>query len=122
MSRSTMAKLLSVCRERGVLASRNAVLEHAGYSVVTAVGVNEALAALERARFDLILVGHLYSTEEKNVIADRAHRAGTKVLCMHSETWPPEVAADAFIHQLDHPEQLLSVVASLTAERAAGTP
>lgn len=117
-----MPRILSVCREGGILRSRNAVLEHAGHSVVAAVGLSDALEGLDRESFDLIIVGHLYSTAEKNLIANKAHAAGLKVLCMHSETWPPEVMADAFIHNLELPEQLLSLVAFLTRKPAAGMP
>jgi hypothetical protein len=101
-----------------VLFVRNAVLEQAGYSVVQAIGMDEAIRAMDRERFEVAIVGHLYTTEEKNIIAAKAHGAGTKVLCMHSEPLQPDVRnADAFIHNLDGPERLLTAVAALTAKR-----
>ena len=114
------AKLLSVCRQPGVLFVRNQVLQHAGYTVVAAVSVDEALAAIDREPFDLIIVGHLYDIHEKSLIAAKARRAGLKVLCMHSEAQHPQVqAANDFIHNLDGPERLLTAVAALVEEKAA---
>jgi hypothetical protein len=81
--------------------------------VITATTVQAALAVLGFGSVKLVVVGHLYSTSEKNAIANRAHNLCVKVLCMHSEPEPPEVAADAFIFNLDPPEHLLYSVASL---------
>ena len=108
-------KILSVCRdrERGILYARNAVLESAGYRVTTVLRLNEAVAALNRERFDVVIISYLYNTTEKSTVADKAHQAGAKVLCMYWESWPPQMQADAFIHSLDDPERLLSTVASL---------
>ena len=116
------ARLLSVCRESGILFTRNQVLQQAGYTVVAAVEIQDALAAMERERFDLVIIGHLYETAEKNLIATEARRAGFKVLCMHSGLNPPDVdAATAFIHNLERPERLLATIAALV-ERAASAP
>lgn len=114
------ARVLSMCRQPGILFVRNQVLEHAGYGVVAATAVSEALAALERERFALVIVGHLYDTAEKNLIATEARRTGAKVLCMHSESQHPDVqAATAFIHNLEGPERLLATVASLLENAAS---
>ena len=116
---SRPARVLSICREGGALATRNEILRLGGYAVTTATDVGDALATIDRQAFDLVIIGQRFDVAEKNLIATEARRAGLKVLCMHSESQPPEVhAANAFIHNLDGPEQLLSAVAALT-ERAA---
>lgn len=108
------ARVLSACRQSDVLFIRNEILQHAGYTVAAAVSVDEALAAIDREPFDLIIVGHLYDIHEKNRIASKARRSGLKVLCMHSEAQHPDVqAADDFIHNLEGPERLLATVAAL---------
>jgi DNA-binding NtrC family response regulator len=113
-------RVLSVCRKGGPLFTRNLVLEQAGYIVATAMGIDEALTALDRERFDVVIVGHLYSTVEKEQIAMKARRSGSKVLCMHAEPQPPNItAATAFIHHLDGPERLISSVAVLTENAAS---
>ncbi len=117
---SRLAKLLSVCREGGALVTRTEVLRQGGYQVITAVNVQDALAAIKREPFDVVVVGQRYDLGEKNVIATEARRAGAKVLCMHSESQHPQVhAANAFIHNLDGPEHLLAAVASLVDKAAS---
>jgi DNA-binding NtrC family response regulator len=114
MTHEPKARLLSACRRSGILASRNEILERAGYAVVAAQGLDTALQALDAGEFDLVVVGHLYTESEKNLIADKARRRGLKVLCMYSEAAPPDVpAADEFIHNLEKPTELLAHVARL---------
>lgn len=113
------ATVLSVCRAGGVLVTRNAILKNAGYAVAAAQGLDAALTAINRQQFDVVVIGHLYSVEEKNLIATRARSSGAKVLCMYSEpSAPPVPDATAFIHNLDHPDELLSAIASLLTDAA----
>jgi hypothetical protein len=87
---------------------------------VRAVTVHEALATIDRETFDLVIIGQRFNTTEKNLMAAEARRAGSKVLCMHSESHHPDVqAATAFIHNLDGPERLLAAVAELVEKKAA---
>lgn len=117
---SQSANVLSVCLSAGPLLTRNAVLRRAGYRVVAAIGLDEALEAAYSGAFDLVIVGHLFDEAEKNMIATAAGRAGAKVLCMYSESQPPEVqAATVFIHNLDGPERLVSTVADLLHKAAS---
>lgn len=92
--------------------ARNAALR-SQYHVIATVGLIQALTALNRASFDLVLVGHLYSTEEKNAIVNMAHHLGAKALCIYSEASPPEVDADAFISNMEDADHLLTTVAAL---------
>jgi hypothetical protein len=118
MSRS--GTLLSVCRRTGAVLIRNQVLRQAGYTVVTADGLDDALDAACSGRFDLVVIGDLFNTDEKNLIATTARHAGSKVLCIHSETNPPDVRdATAFIHILDGPNRLLAKVAGLVRKAAS---
>jgi hypothetical protein len=114
------ANVLSVCRNGGPFLTRNAVLKRAGYRVVAATGLDEALDAAYSGAFDLVIVGHLFNEAEKNMIATAARRAGAKVLCMYSEAQPPKVqAANVFIHSFDGPERLVSGVAELLHKAAS---
>ena len=114
------ARVLSVCRAGGALFTRTEVLRSGGYHVVTASSIYEALAAIGREPFDVVIVGQRYDNAEKTLIATAARQGGSKVLCMHSENHHPDIpAANAFIHNLDGPERLLSAVASLLAEKAS---
>ena len=103
-----------------MLTTRNAVLRHAGYRVISATAVDEAVDAAYSGAFDLVIIGHLFNVAEKNLIATAARRTGSKVLCMYSETQPPDVeAATAFIHNLDGPERLICAVAELLQKAAS---
>ena len=99
---------------------RNQVLRHAGYTVVTARGIDEALHAAYSGEFEVVIIGDLFSTAEMNLIATTARHAGSEVLCIHSEISPPEVKdATAFIHNLDGPERLIATVAALMRKAAS---
>lgn len=117
---SQSANVLSVCLSAGSVLTRNAVLRRAGYRVVAAIGVDEALDAAYSGAFDLVIIGHLFNEAEKNLIATAACHGGAKVLCMYSESQPPDVqAAAVFIHSLDGPERLVSAVAELLHKAAS---
>lgn len=119
MEASSSIRILSVCRPGGALYLRNAILEKAGFAVFPAVGMGAALAALEDDLFHLVVIGHLYTAEEKDVIAGKAKSRGMKVLCMHAEALPPRVPlADASVSSTQ-PEELVSLVHKLTAGSAA---
>ena len=115
-----MAKVLSACRTGRVLLTRTAILKCAGYEVIAATTVGAALAALQLESIKVAVIGHLYTTDEKNTIAAKAHQVGAKVLCVHDEPEPPEVVADDFIFNLDRPELLLSRVAALLDAQRQG--
>jgi hypothetical protein len=117
MTAPSPIRILSVARPGGALYLRKTVLETAGYSVVQVIGMAAALAALDAECFPLVVVGHLYTTEEKNIIASRAKSRGMKVLLMYSEAVSPAVRdADAFVGNTE-PERLVSLVRELTASR-----
>jgi hypothetical protein len=92
--------------------ARNTILR-TRYSVFATVGLEQALTLLTRASFDLVLVGQLYSTDEKHAIVDKAHDVGAKALCIYTESSPPDVPADAFISSEDGADHLLTAVAAL---------
>ena len=88
--------------------------------VIVAIGVDEAVDAAYSGAFEMVIIGHKFSEAEKNMIATAARHAGAKVLCMYSETQPPEVqAAMEFIHNLDGPERLVFAVAELLHKASA---
>jgi hypothetical protein len=67
-----------------------------------------------------VVIGDLFSTAEKNLIATSANHAGSSVLCIHAEISPPDVKdATAFVHTLDGPERLVATVAALIRKAAS---
>jgi DNA-binding response OmpR family regulator len=111
-----VTRILSVSNDKSLLESREMLLREFGYEVTSAWGASESLKHCT-AKFDLLIVGHSMSNEEKRAIVTvfRAHNSAP-VLALHREN--EEMLEDVDFEIPPDPQALLSAVASLTANRS----
>jgi DNA-binding NtrC family response regulator len=72
-------RILSVDFDPSVLSSRNAILERAGYTVISARKTQEFRDLLQRGQFDLALLGTSISMPEKKVICSEVKKKNPQV-------------------------------------------
>src|ERR1700751_288238 len=72
-------RILSVDFDPSVLSSRNAILERAGYTVISARKTQEFRDLLQCGRFDLALLGTSISMTEKKLICAEVKKQNTQI-------------------------------------------
>ena len=72
--------ILCLSFDQTVSASRKAALEEAGYAIVATANVPDALQMLSSVSFDLVIVGHRFSSADKHKLAAQARQKGTPLL------------------------------------------
>jgi len=72
-------RILSVDFDPSVLSSRNAILERAGYTVISARKTQEFRDLLQRGQFDLALLGTSISMPEKKLICSEVKKKNPQV-------------------------------------------
>ena len=112
-------RILSISYDSSLLYTRQAMLEMAGYEVVSAVGFAEAIEQCS-GEFDLIIMGHSIPQKDKRAIIATLHQHGCVApllsLLRQGEHKIPEA-----VHAVDphHPDELLNAVKWMLAERRA---
>jgi DNA-binding response OmpR family regulator len=95
--------------------ARIAVLEDAGYEVLSADSQAEALRALRGRRVNLVIACHSVPADELESVVQqmRAYKKGVPILVVHvGGLTPHRTLADACVDGLRGPQHLLSQVAS----------
>ena len=79
---ASMAAVLCTGVDKGLLKSRQLILEYAGHIVIPALGENELIAACTTHRFDVAVIGQIVSKFEKQRILQliRKHCPNAKAL------------------------------------------
>ena len=113
------ARILSISYDPSLLFTRQALLQLAGYEVVSAEGFADAVEHCT-GQFDLIIMGHSIPQKDKRAIVAALHEHGCDApllsLLRHGEHKIPEATRSADPHD---PELLLSAVKEMLSERAA---
>lgn len=121
-----MALILAVDDESSGLYFRKLILEHAGHTVLSCTGVEEALTLFRDNPVDLVVTDHLLGRQTGNDMAQEMKRAKPAVpivLLSGTSTVPePLVHADAFLSKTEGPEQLLETVQQLLRSRGSASP
>ena len=115
MSKTSKAKILYGENDPEVLASEAATLNRAGYAVTTAAGRKEIEAALARERFDLVILGHTLTRNDRHhlpYIAKKSDEA-TRVLVLHFSG--SHHAVDKALDSREGEKAVLSAIAELLA-------
>lgn len=104
-----------------VSASRRSALEDAGYTVVATTRPADALEMMSSVGFDLVIVGHRFSTADKHKLAAEAREKGIPVLLICGASADTEVPADVRVYALEGIAGMVATVAKLlpTTFRAA---
>lgn len=118
-----MALILAVDDESSGLYFRKLILEHAGHTVLTSSGVDEALSLFRSNPVDIVVTDHLLGRQTGNDMAEEMKRTKPTVpiiLLSGTSTIPePLVHADSFLSKTEGPEQLLEMVEQLLFSRKA---
>ena len=105
--------VLCVCWDKSLQRSRVWVLESAGLKVRAASTPEDAVGALARHRFDLLVLGHSLTHEEKLEMHQLAKAVGTAVIALRLSDCAPEPEFDASVDSTTGPEALLASVLRL---------
>ena len=120
-----MALILAVDDESSGLHFRKLILEHAGHSVLSCTGVDEALTLFRTNPVDIVVTDHLLGRQTGNDMAAEMKRSKPNVpiilLSGTSNIPEPLLHADSFLSKTEGPEQLLEIVEQLLSRNTAST-
>jgi len=105
-----------------VSASRRSALEQAGYVVIATTKVADALEMLASVAFDLIIIGHRFSTADKHRLAAEGREKGIPVLLICGASADAEVSAEVRVYALEGIEGMMAAVAKLLPTTSAAAP
>ena len=112
-------RILCVSFDRMVSENRCAALKEAGYDVAATTTVKEALELLSRERFDAVIVGHRFPTEEKYVLAVEAkEKSRTPALLVCGAARDSEIPATRRVYALEGSAGLVSALSALLLAEA----
>ena len=117
-----MPLILAVDDEHSGLYFRQLILEHAGYTVLSATGIDEALRLFRSNPVDLVVTDHLLGRRVGTEMVREMKRSKPSVpvivLSGTSSIPQPLVEVNAFLSKSEGPEQLLELVKQLLGERS----
>ncbi len=112
-----MRVILAVDDENSGLFFRKLILEHAGFSVLSATGVDEALGVFNANAVDLVVTDHLLGRQVGTDMARqmKATKPSVPIILLSGTSSIPEPLehADAFLSKTEGPEKLLELVKRL---------
>jgi PAS domain S-box-containing protein len=118
-----VALILAVDDESSGLYFRKLILEHAGHTVLSSTGVDEALTLFRSNPVDIVVTDHLLGRQTGNDMAAEMKRAKPNVpiilLSGTSSVPEPLLHADSFLSKTEGPEQLLEIVEELLSRHTA---
>lgn len=92
-------RILSVSYDEPLLRTRELLLRHEGYDVVSALGFTDAVEQCQKGIFDLFILGHSIPDKDKRHLmsAFRAHcKAPVLALRRHGENAPDDAEYHAY--------------------------
>jgi len=114
--------ILAVDDEHSGLYFRQLILEHAGYTVLSATGIDEALRLFRSNPVDLVVTDHLLGRRVGTEMVREMKRSkpSVPVIVLSGTSSIPQPLADvnAFLSKSEGPEQLLELVKQLLGERS----
>jgi PAS domain S-box-containing protein len=114
--------ILAVDDENSELYFRKLILEHAGYTVLSATGVDEALRFFRSNPVDIVVTDHLLGRQVGTEMAREMKRTkpAVPVILLSGTSSIPEPLADvnAFLSKNEGPEQLLELVKRLLSNHS----
>lgn len=105
--------ILCISFDKPVSTSRRSALEEAGYTVIAATCVADALEMLSSVVFDLMIVGHRFSAADKHKLAVEAREKGIPVLLICGASADAEIPADVRVYALEGIAGMVAAVAEL---------
>ena len=112
-----MALILAVDDEKSGLYFRKLILEHAGYSVLSATNVAEAMDFFRQYPIDLVVTDHLLGRQTGMEMSREMKQLKPSVpivLLSGTRSFPEQLQyADAFLSKTEGPEEMLALVQNL---------
>ena len=116
-------KVLCISFDRVVSDSRCNSLRGGGYEVTASTNIDEAMDFLSRDRFDVVILGHRFSKDEKYLVAAQAkEKLNTSVVLVCGATPESEVPATSRVYALEGNAGLLSALSRLFSAKADDRP
>ncbi len=113
-------RILCVSFDRVVSELRCNSLMGNGYDVTALTNVSEALDLLYRGGFDVVIVGHRFSLEEKYLLAVEAlEKLNTPVILVCGATPDSEIPATVRVYALEGNAGLLSALVQILPAKGA---
>jgi DNA-binding response OmpR family regulator len=107
-------KILCLSYDATVSEYRREALKKAGYEVVATADVKEVSRLLDAEQFDLLILGHRFSAQQKrDVMSQAKKRQPLPVLLVCGASADSDVVADGRVYALQGLEGLLAGVAKL---------
>jgi len=101
---------LSVAYHESLLHTRAWILELAGFSVVSAQTLSQALHLCQNHAFDLMIVGHSLPRKDRECLAAMARMQHIRVLSLFKPGDPPLPGADFSLEAMEGPEKLIQII------------
>ena len=119
-----MPRVLHISFDRAILATRTAILKQAGFRVVAAASVTEAVHACEKHAFDAVVIGHTVPSHQRAAVmeAARACRSKPPVIALYKLTSEEVTGADVSIDSHDDPVVLINALRRLKSSMRAARP
>lgn len=116
-------RVMCVSFDRAVSETRCAALKQAGYLVTPTSRMEEALELLSSQKFDLIIVGHRFPTDDKRALAVEARdKWNTPVLLVCGVSADSEIPAAGRVYALEGTTGLVTAVRALLPTEAPAAP
>jgi DNA-binding NtrC family response regulator len=121
MAGQPKSAILYVEDDEKTLASQAAVLQKAGHAVTQVVGRAAAEQALKQGAFELVILGHTLSKDDRHHLPYKARKANedTRILVLHASGKHP--AVDMAIDSRQGADIVLNAVSTLLAKKLAAT-
>lgn len=118
----TEGRVLCVSFDRTVSDVRSDALRKAGYTVTTTTTVGDAIKLLlSEEKFDLVIIGHRFSREEKRGLARMAREDCSTPVLLVQVSMDSDIPADSRVYALDGTAGLLKEAKLLLAKRKSAT-
>lgn len=111
------ARILSVSYDQVLLRMRHMILEHEGYAVVSAHGLNPALELCEQGGFDLFILGHSIPDEEKRKMVQTFRQTCPAPVVSLRLGWSDPAVDGADFRVVPDPEVLLETVKDIMSKK-----
>jgi DNA-binding response OmpR family regulator len=106
--------ILCISFDKTVSDTRCAALQEAGYKVVGSTDVEQAFTCLDETKFDLVIIGHRFSKNDKRaLISEARQRWHTPVLLLCGASAEADLDADARVFAIEGIEGIMAAVNKL---------
>jgi DNA-binding response OmpR family regulator len=114
MERPVRSQILSVSYDQLLLKTRHLLLESRGYDVISAEGLEEAIAKCRSASYDLLIIGHSVPATDKQALMEESKRHCKSPILALLRPGEREIkGASRSLDATYHPDSLLLMVEDL---------